>query len=76
MRAVRKALTARYSEMNPRSKAASSFDRRTRLLTVSGLIAGTIPLSMRRALNQQTLDFASLPPDGDTVEELEKTCTF
>ena len=50
------ASTALYSEMNRRQKAARSFKKRMQLLLRSGLIKGTIPMSMQRKSNQLTLD--------------------
>lgn len=67
MTQVKPELTARCFATNRKTKAAHSFDRRARLLTASGLVAGVIPTSMRRALGQRTLDFVLSPPAGADV---------
>lgn len=53
------------SETNHLTKVLNSFDRRIELLTVSGLIAGTIPMSMRQKSDHGILAIASSRPDGD-----------
>ena len=63
----KKVSIARSSAMSLSIGAAYSFDKRARLLIASGLIAGVIPTSMRRALGQLTLDFVSSKPDGKNV---------
>lgn len=61
--------TALFSGMRAATEAATSFDRRTRLLTASGLIAGTIHMLMHKLSGQQTLDFASSHRDGNAADE-------
>lgn len=68
MTAVSKASTAPCSEMSQSIKARNSYDRRIRLLTASGLIAGIIPTSMRQQSDQQILDFAFSQRDGESAE--------
>ncbi len=53
--AAKSGSTAPHSETNRRTKAQTSFARRTALLTASGLVKGIIPMSMRRRSDQQIL---------------------
>jgi hypothetical protein len=62
----KKGLTARRSATKAPSKAQSLSDRLTPLLISAGLIAGTIPTSMRKACGQRCLDRAFFERDGDT----------
>lgn len=50
--------TAPYSETRVFIDPATSYNRRIKLLTVSGLVAGITPTSVRKQSSQQTLDFA------------------
>ena len=59
------ALTAPFSVMKARTKAPSSYAKRMQLLIASGLVAGITPTSVRKGLNQLTLDFALSRQDGD-----------
>lgn len=56
IKADNKESTVQFSETKAHIKAANSYDRRIRLLTASGLIAGITPLSERKRFPQQTLD--------------------
>ena len=55
-------------EMNQPSLVRNSFDRRIKLLTAYGLIAGTIPKSMREKSGQRILAFASSRRVGKDAE--------
>ena len=59
------ALTAPFSVMKARTKAPNSYAKRMQLLIASGLVAGITPTSVRKGLNQLTLDFALSKQDGD-----------
>jgi hypothetical protein len=54
--------------MNRLSSVQNSFDKRIKLLTASGLIAGTIPKSMRQKSGQRILAFASSRQVGKNAE--------
>jgi len=60
--------TVPYSEMNRTQKAVRSFKKRMRLLLRSGLIKGTIPMSMQRKSNQLILDTVLKERGGDNAE--------
>src|ERR1700743_907413 len=62
---------AASSETSPYTKAQDSFDRRAQLLTASGLIAGVIPMSMRRLSGHGILAIASSAQDGGEVDSLK-----
>ena len=73
---VRQGLIAPCSAMRAEFGAATSFDRRTQLLIASGLVAGITPLSKRKRLPQETLDFASSQLAGDAAERQNQDCLF
>ena len=60
--------TVVFSATNQLLLVQNSFDRRIKLLTACGLIAGTIPKSMREKSDQRILAFASLRQVGKTAE--------
>ncbi|WP_124800642.1 hypothetical protein [Paraburkholderia phosphatilytica] len=60
---------AQSFETSRRIEARTLFDRRTQLLIASGLVAGIIPMSIRKRSNQGTLDFASLRQGGSDAAE-------
>lgn len=62
-------LTAPPSETKVNTDQANSYDKRIKLLSAYGLIAGVIPTSTRKRLGQRTLDFALLQPDGGDAEK-------
>lgn len=66
--AANKASTAQCSEMSRRTKAANSFDKRTKLLIASGLVRGITPSSIRRKLGAVIPDFVSYQPDGESAD--------
>lgn len=72
----RTASIARCSETRVQFEAVTSFDRRTRLLIASGLVAGITPLSKRKRLPQKTLDFVSLQLDGEDAEKRSQDFSF
>lgn len=53
------ASTALSSATNQRIEVPTSFDRRTRLLIASGLVAGITPMSIRRECGAEIPDFVS-----------------
>ena len=59
------ASTAPYSETRVFTDPVTSYNKRIKLLTESGLVAGITPTSKRKRSNQQTLDFALSPQDGN-----------
>lgn len=66
------ALIAPSSQIILVTKAQSLSDRLTPSLISLGLVKGITPTSMRRRSGQRILDFASLPPDGDDLNEEQK----
>lgn len=69
MPADNQASTARCSATKASTKQASLCDRLTPLLMSSGLIYGIIPMSMRDASGQLTLDAVLRPLDGVIADE-------
>lgn len=69
-----KASTARCSATNPRIKRVSLSDRLTQSLITAGLVNGIIPISMRSASGQQTLDAVLRWPDGKSAEPQKGDC--
>ena len=68
--------TAPSSETRASTGAATSFDRRMRLLIACGLIAGITPSSVRQRSNQLTLDIAFSWQDGEDAAGLNLACSF
>ena len=61
--------TAPYSETRVFIDPVTSYNKRIKLLIVSGLVAGITPTSVRKQSPQQTLDFAFSKQDGDDLKE-------
>jgi hypothetical protein len=61
--------TVLFSETNRLIYQVSLSDRLTQSLITAGLVRGIIPLSMRDASGQLTLDVVLKSPDGGNVEE-------
>lgn len=64
----KQASIAPFSETKAGTKRASLSDRLTPSLISAGLVCGIIPLSMRDASGQQTLDSVLRPQAGRNVE--------
>ncbi len=67
MHPASKESTAPFLETSLLTKQVSLSDRLTPLLISAGLVKGTIPMSMRDASGQTTLDAVLRPPDGDAA---------
>ena len=61
--------TVQYSETNHRIYRRSLFNKRMQSLITSGLVKGTIPMSMRKKSGQLTLDAVLSELDGENAEE-------
>jgi hypothetical protein len=64
---VSKESTAPFLETNQSTAQVPLSDRLTPLLISAGLVKGTIPMSMRDASGQTTLDAVLRPLDGDAA---------
>lgn len=63
------ASTAPYSETRVFIDPVTSYNKRIKLLTESGLVVGITPTSKRKQSSQQTLDFALSKLDGNDLNE-------
>ena len=66
------ASTAPYSETRVFIDPRTSYNKRIKLLIEFGLVAGITPTSRRKRSNQQTLDFALYPQDGNDLNEKQE----
>jgi hypothetical protein len=74
MHPVSKGSTAPFLETSRNINPASFSDRLTPLLISAGLVNGTIPMSMRDASGQTTLDAVLRPLDGNDAELPKAVC--
>ena len=72
MAAESRELTALFSETNPRTRQVSLSDRLTQSLISAGLVKGIIPMSIRDASGQQTLDAVLREQAGEPAESLKE----
>lgn len=72
--AVKPESTAQSSETKAATLRASLSDRLTRSLITAGLVKGIIPLSIRDASGQTTLDAVLRKPDGESVDAPKADC--
>ena len=66
----KKGLIVASSGTRVRTAPANSFGKQTQLLIMSGLVAGTTPLLIRKTSGLAIRDFASLPLDGGDAAAL------
>ena len=69
-------LTAPCLGTKARIEVQTSYDKRIKLLTASGLIAGITPLCVRKRLNLTTPDSVLLQPDGINAGEQNLGCEY
>jgi hypothetical protein len=71
---VKKESTARYSETKAGTEVQTLSDRLTPSLISAGLVCGIIPMSMRDALGQATLDAVLRRQDGKPAAIPKEDC--
>jgi hypothetical protein len=72
--AASKESTAPCSATKANTEVQTSFDRRTQLLTASGLIAGITPTLIRKGYGREIRATVSLWPDGESAGEPRAAC--
>jgi hypothetical protein len=74
--ADRRELTALFSETSQQFAARTLSDRLTPLLTISGLVAGITPTSIREKCGAVIPDFVLSLPGGASVEQRNGACKY